>query len=92
MQYLWTRRGGMVATLGLAALARAGHRSVHRIIAVGDLHGDFAAWRDIARAAGLVDTDGNWAGKDTVLVQTGDAVDRGPDSLKIIDDLMRLQQ
>jgi hypothetical protein len=64
---------------------------IHRIIAVGDLHGDFAAWRDIVRAAQLVDIQGRWIGGETVLVQTGDVVDRGPDSLKIIQDLMRLQ-
>jgi len=64
---------------------------IHRIVAVGDLHGDFAAWRAIATAAGLVDRQGRWAGGDTVLVQTGDVVDRGPDSLKIVQDLMRLQ-
>ena len=64
---------------------------MHRIVAVGDLHGDFSAWRDIARAAQLVDDEGRWIGGDTVLVQTGDVVDRGPDSLKIIQDLMRLQ-
>jgi hypothetical protein len=64
---------------------------VHRIVAVGDLHGDFAAWRGIARAARLVNARGHWIGGDTVLVQTGDVVDRGPDSLKIIQDLMRLQ-
>jgi hypothetical protein len=64
---------------------------IHRIVAVGDLHGDFAAWRDIARAAQLVDKDGRWIGGEAVLVQTGDVVDRGPDSLKIIQDLMRLQ-
>jgi len=58
---------------------------------VGDLHGDFAAWRDITRAAKLVNDGGNWIGADAVLVQTGDAVDRGPDSLKIIHDIMRLQ-
>jgi hypothetical protein len=65
---------------------------VHRIVAVGDLHGDFAAWRDIARAARLIDGKGAWIGRDATLVQTGDVVDRGPDSLRIIEDFMRLQR
>lgn len=63
-----------------------------RIVAVGDLHGDYEAWRAIARAAGTIDDQGRWAGGKTVLVQTGDIVDRGPDSLKIIRDLMRLER
>ncbi|HEV2747299.1 MAG TPA: metallophosphoesterase [Allosphingosinicella sp.] len=61
-----------------------------RIVAIGDLHGDYGAWRDIAHAAGLVDRDGHWTGRRTILVQTGDVVDRGPDSLKIIRDIRRL--
>jgi hypothetical protein len=63
-----------------------------RIVAVGDLHGDFSAWRDIAGAAGIVGRNGQWAGGKTTLVQLGDLVDRGPDSLKIIRELMRLQK
>jgi hypothetical protein len=63
-----------------------------RIVAVGDLHGDYDAWEAIARAAGLVDAKGHWAGSSTVLVQMGDVVDRGPDSLKIIRQLMKLQR
>lgn len=63
-----------------------------RIVAVGDLHGDFAAWRDIAGAAGLVGRNGQWTGGRTTLVQVGDIADRGPDSLKIIRELMRLQK
>jgi hypothetical protein len=63
-----------------------------RIVAVGDLHGDFAVWRDIAQAAGILDSAGHWTGGQTTLVQVGDVVDRGPDSLKIIHDLMRLQK
>lgn len=65
---------------------------IHRIVAVGDLHGDFTAWRAIAQAAGLTDSRGRWTGGKTVLVQAGDIVDRGPDGLKIIEDLMRLQR
>lgn len=63
-----------------------------RIVAIGDLHGDHDAWRAIARAAGLVDAKGKWSGGTTTLVQMGDVVDRGPDSLRIIRDLQQLQK
>lgn len=63
-----------------------------RIVAIGDLHGDHDAWRAIARAAGLVDAGGKWSGGKTTLVQMGDVVDRGPDSLRIIRDLQQLQK
>lgn len=63
-----------------------------RIIAVGDLHGDFQAWMTIATAAGLVDRSGHWAGGRTTLVQLGDILDRGPDSLKIVRNLQQLQK
>lgn len=63
-----------------------------RIVAIGDLHGDFEAWRAIASAAGITDPKGKWTGGNATLVQMGDVVDRGPDSLKIIRDLMRLQK
>lgn len=63
-----------------------------RIIAIGDLHGDHDAWRAIAKAAGLIDAKGKWSGGNATLVQMGDIVDRGPDSLKIIRDLMSLQK
>ncbi|MEO5810168.1 MAG: metallophosphoesterase [Sphingomicrobium sp.] len=63
-----------------------------RIVAVGDLHGDFDIWLAIARAAGLVNAAGHWSGGRTTLVQTGDIVDRAPDSLKIIRHLMQLER
>ena len=63
-----------------------------RIVAVGDLHGDYSAWRDIAGAAGLVGPRGQWTGGRTTFVQVGDIVDRGDDSLKILRELMRLQK
>lgn len=63
-----------------------------RIVAVGDLHGDYAAWLDIAKAARLVGRDLKWTGGRTTLVQMGDVTDRGPDSLKIIRHLQQLQR
>ena len=61
-----------------------------RIVAVGDLHGDFDAWIAIARAAGLIDARNHWSGGSTTLVQLGDVTDRGPNSLKIIRNLQQL--
>lgn len=78
--------GATLATCPAPAAAKPRH-----IIAVGDLHGDFAAWAQIARAAGLTDDSGHWAGGPTTLVQLGDIVDREPDSLQIIRNLQQLQ-
>ena len=83
-----------IALLALAALldfTPASAAQPARIIAVGDLHGDFQAWQAIARGAGLVDAGGHWAGGRTTLVQIGDVLDRQPDSLKIVRSLQQLQ-
>jgi hypothetical protein len=84
------------AVIGAVLVASSGNAAApthlpQRIIAVGDLHGDYQAWFEIARAAGLIDIDGHWAGGSTTLVQMGDVTDRGPDSLKIIRSLQQLQ-
>jgi hypothetical protein len=90
LRSLWSRLAWLAMALALLVPATAA--PLHRIVAVGDLHGDFSAWRDILRSAGLVDNKGHWSGGDTILIQTGDAVDRGPDSREVIEDLMRLQK
>jgi hypothetical protein len=79
-----------LAMLWIAAVAAA-PAPQPRIVAVGDLHGDYDAWLQIARAAGLIDAGGHWAGGNTILVQLGDITDRGPNSLQIIRNLQQLQ-
>ena len=64
---------------------------VERVVAMSDPHGDHAAMLRTLGNAGIVDTDGNWAGGDTYLVITGDLLDRGPDSRAIMDLVMRLE-
>lgn len=80
--------------LALLALftAPAAAQQPQRIVAVGDLHGDYDVWLAIARAAGLIDPANRWAGGSATLVQLGDVTDRGPDSLKIIRSLQQLQR
>lgn len=63
-----------------------------KIIALGDMHGDYAPYQALMREAGLIDAKGNWSGGDTIFVQTGDIPDRGSDTRKIIESLQRLEQ
>lgn len=63
-----------------------------RIVAIGDLHGDYDAYIGLLKTAGLINNRKRWRGDDTILVQTGDVPDRGPDTLKIIEHLMKLKK
>lgn len=63
---------------------------VERIVAIGDLHGDYANYMATLKAAGLVNSKGKWSGGKTHLVQTGDIPDRGPDTAKIIEHITKL--
>jgi hypothetical protein len=64
---------------------------VERVVAVGDVHGDYDQFVTVLRSAGLLDGRLKWAGGKTHLVQTGDVLDRGADSRKAMDLLMRLE-
>ncbi len=65
---------------------------IERVVAIGDLHGDYEQYIRVMRSAGLLDAKGRWSGGETHLVQTGDITDRGPDSRKIIDHLLKLSK
>lgn len=65
---------------------------VDRIVAIGDVHGAHQRFVEILRASGVLDERLRWAGGRTHLVQLGDVVDRGPDSLQSLDLLERLQK
>ena len=56
-----------------------------RLVAIGDLHGDLMVTRTTLRLAKLIDEADHWIGGSTVLVQTGDQIDRGDDDRAIID-------
>merc|ERR1719313_1897069 len=61
------------------------------IVSVPDLHGDYDRAVQVLQAAGLIDPrTSSWSGGSTTLVQTGDIVDRGPDSQKIYKLFSRL--
>ncbi len=63
-----------------------------RVVAVGDVHGDFDAFVGILQRARLIDANRKWTGRNTTLVQTGDILDRGPKVRQVMDLLMDLQK
>ena len=66
--------------------------NVERIVAIGDIHGDYDQLAAVLKSAGLIDDQGSWTGGKTHLVQVGDVLDRGPDSRKAMDLLMRIEK
>ena len=48
-----------------------------KIIAIGDVHGDFGHLFTILNRLNIIDDDNNWTGGDTIIVQTGDVLDDG---------------
>jgi Icc-related predicted phosphoesterase len=64
---------------------------VNRIVAVGDVHGDYDQFVAVLKAAGMIDEHLKWMGGTAHLVQLGDVPDRGPDSKKAMDLLKTLE-
>lgn len=63
-----------------------------RVVAIGDVHGAFDGFVRLLREAGLVNGSNRWTGGTAHLVQLGDVLDRGADSRKVLDLLMRLER
>jgi hypothetical protein len=62
-----------------------------RVVAVGDIHGEYEGLVSILQKAGVIDAKLRWAGRRATFVQTGDYLDRGPDVRKVMDLLMSLE-
>jgi len=65
---------------------------VERIVAFSDSHGAYSALVAMLVKAGVIDGELKWVGGTTHLVSVGDTLDRGPESRKILDLLMRLEE
>lgn len=87
---LWTSLLLSLVTWPHAAVGQAEFTGVSRIVAVGDVHGDYQQFVTILRQAGVIDGRARWVGGTTHLVQVGDVLDRGPDSRKVMELLMAL--
>lgn len=62
-----------------------------RRVVVGDIHGELEGFKEILAQAGLTDFGNRWTGGETLLIQTGDVIDRGPASVESVELLRKLQ-
>jgi len=65
--------------------------TTERIVAVGDVHGAYERFAAILQEAKIINAEHHWIGEKAILVQTGDMMDRGPDSRKALDLLRQLE-
>jgi calcineurin-like phosphoesterase family protein len=64
---------------------------VERIVAVGDIHGAYDALVATLQTSNVIDDSLAWSGGKTHFVVTGDLLDRGPDSRRVMDLIIRLE-
>lgn len=82
----------VLLSVTVTAIAEDEWDGVSRIVAIGDIHGDYGQFTTLLRQAGLIDESATWTGGETHLVQTGDVPDRGPDTRRILDLLITLEK
>ena len=90
----WLLASALVAiTLpGLAATVQDDWQGVERIVAIGDIHGDYDNYIEVLKNAGVINRRGRWSTGKTHVVQVGDIPDRGPGTLRIISHLQKLEK
>ena len=66
-------------------------KDVERIVAVSDIHGAYDALVKTLQQSDVIDRNLVWSGGKTHLVITGDLLDRGPESRRLMDLVMRLE-
>ncbi len=63
-----------------------------RVVTFGDVHGAYPELVQLLVETGVIDAETNWVGGKTQLVSLGDLIDRGRDSRKVVELLMKLEQ
>jgi hypothetical protein len=81
----------LLAVLWLHPLGSPRAEPAARVVAIGDIHGAYDEFVETLRRTGLVDDTLKWSGDRTVLVQTGDFLDRGAKVREVMDLLMALE-
>ena len=56
-----------------------------RVVAVSDVHGMYKPLLNLLRNGKLIDRSNNWTGGKTLLIVTGDSMNKGPDSVETLN-------
>ena len=81
-----------MALCSSAVLADEWHwTGIEKVVSISDVHGAYGGMERTLKSAGILDDSLDWAAGKTHLVITGDILDRGPDSRKVMDLLMALE-
>lgn len=56
-----------------------------RVVAIGDVHGDYQAARRVLQLVGAMNAQNQWVGGNLIVVQVGDQLDRGNGERAILD-------
>jgi hypothetical protein len=88
----WLIVAGGAASAGAQQAPEFAFDPPPRIVAIGDVHGAYAEFTALLSSAGLVDTALDWSGGSTRLVVLGDVLDRGAESRRSLELLMRLSE
>jgi hypothetical protein len=75
IERIWQRYPPVIATRSNGA----------DIYAVGDAHSDYVRLSRALKAAGLIDDQHHWTGGRSILVSTGDMIDKGPRALDVLN-------
>ena len=90
----WLVLASVLLALAPHARANSTYRftDVARVVAFADVHGAYDELVSLLRQTEVVDDSLRWNGGATHMVSLGDLVDRGPDSRRVLDLLMRLER
>ncbi|HSC06500.1 MAG TPA: metallophosphoesterase [Steroidobacteraceae bacterium] len=81
----------LLVASGAWAAVEARITGAQRIVAFADVHGAYDELLSVLRETQVIDANLHWSAGSTHLVSTGDLLDRGPASRKVLDLLMRLE-
>jgi hypothetical protein len=83
---------GILQSLPAMQVSKWEWQGVERVVAIGDVHGEYDKLVPLLTGIGLTDSNLKWIGGKAHLILCGDLLDRGKKERAVMDLLMRLQQ